>query len=346
MNQSPKIIAIYESRSEWAAQHKDLARRCGYEKFLESDESINEIIEAVMRAGIVIVKKKMSWDLSLVLEKEAKNEPQCLVWNLTDGGIYYSGSWVPEIARELKLPFLGSSSLTQMLCQNKPLLKTVAQGIGISTAKGLVFRRPLRSPIRIPEDFQPPFFVKPSLLDNGIGDKVANPICQTTDEAVSVANLLLQSGIDEVLVEMYLPGREFTVIAVEAKEGWIVECAEILHDGPGFFSSEVKGTENYFCEFQSNEISVELNRKALLLAEGIGLRDYFRADFRCDKNGEAQLLEVNSNPFLISNFFECFSKRYFSSLSKMIKSVVLQSYSRQFESSGYGQSKQTEFFLS
>jgi len=72
----------------------------------------------------------------------------------------------------------------------------------------------------------------------------------------------------------------------------------------------------------------------------------FGIDVENFKNGEAQLLEVNSNPFLISNFFECFSKRYFSSLSKMIKSVVLQSYSRQFESSGYGQSKQTEFFLS
>jgi len=135
-----------------------------------------------------------------------------------------------------------------------------------------------------PPTLVPPYFVKPTCLDNSIGDRVAAPICADPVQAITAVEKLFAAGINDVLVEEFLPGTEYSVVAANTG-AWLLECVRVEHDGPGYFSSVAKDANSFTCVVTDGDRERAMIALTHRLAEYIGLQDYFRADFRCDTAG-------------------------------------------------------------
>ena len=327
MVDGPTVFAVFESRNTWERENPQLAK-CGYGRFLEDDESIASIVEEIRQAGIPVKALPYSRTEFGSLLEELRRTPRSILWNLTDGYEFYVGANLPAFVQLAGLPHIGSGSYTQMLCQNKHHLKAVAQSLGIPCATGVSFNVDSKKPFIIPKEILPPYFVKPTRLDNGIGDQLASPICRDTLTALAAVEQLMHAGIKDVLIEEYLQGDEFTVVAANGGS-WVIECAHITYGSAEYFSSTLKDTDNSCTEFVSGPREQVMIAQSVYLSLAIKLQDYFRADFRCDSAGQPKLLEVNSGPFLVGHSFDELARRHFGTRPEMFKAIIMQSYGRQ-----------------
>lgn len=106
---------------------------------------------------------------------------------------------------------------------------------------------------------------------------------------------------DAVLVEGYVPGREFTVAILEGEP---LPVGEIIPRGE-FFDYECKYqpgmAQEVFPADLEESPARELQVLALRVHETLGLRDYSRVDFMMDKEGGFWCLEANTLPGLTAN---------------------------------------------
>lgn len=327
MNDQPTLFAVFELRRTWEEKHPELAKS-GYGRFLEEEESIAKIVDEIRSGGIVVKTWPYSFADFGTFLTEIRGTHRPLLWNLTDGYDCYIGANMPAFMQLALVPHIGSSSYVQMLCQNKHHLKAVADSLGIPIARGITFDAKSVKPFVIPENIPPPYFVKPSRLDNSIGDQIAPPVCPDASAALAAIDQLVQAGIPDVMVEEYLPGNEFSIVAVNG-ESWIVECARIIYEGEEYLSSATKDADDSRIEFVHGYKEDQMIAQAMRLATAIKLHDYFRADYRCDSSGHPRLLEVNSGPFLVSRVFDELAARHFGIRPEMFKAIITQSYLRQ-----------------
>lgn len=332
MQSSPEVFAVFERKSSWELSHAALANRCDYSRFLEDERSISIVIAEIRKAGVKVHPIDLAETTLPELLARIRASDRAILWNLTDGYDHYAGANIPAFARLAGIRHVGSGSYAQMLCQNKPHLKAVAASLGIPVARGTAFRSASATAGEILSEMVPPFFVKPARLDNSIGDRLAPPLCACAEEALGAVGRLMAAGVDEVLVEEFLPGDEYSVIAANTGD-WCVECGIIRYAGK-FFGSLAKDSEAYSCEFVRGDQCTRMIAHALRLAAGIKLRDYFRADFRCDIQGTPHLLEVNSSPFLVSHAFDRLGTLHFGSRSALFGQMISQSFTRQQEVTG------------
>ena len=101
---------------------------------------------------------------------------------------------------------------------------------------------------------------------------------------------------DEIVVEEYIKGREFSVAVVDNKAYPVIEIAPIQ----GFYDYKNKYQAGSTVETCPAEISPELTAKmqenAVKAAKALGLTGYSRLDFMMKENGEMYCLEANTLP--------------------------------------------------
>jgi D-alanine-D-alanine ligase len=150
--------------------------------------------------------------------------------------------------------------------------------------------------------------LKPEAEDASLG--IDQSSVAGTAEAIveGVARLRVSHGRD-VLIEAYLPGREFNVGILESPEPEALPIAEILYDVPDgswpILTYAAKWDEGSPEDLASRprcpaEVDPDLARLLGSLAveafRATGCRDYARVDFRLDADGSPMILEVNPNP--------------------------------------------------
>lgn len=177
MIEGPTVFAVFESKKAWEQRNPNLAK-CGYGRFLEDDESLSLIVEEIRQGGMEINAWSYEPGDFPSLLAELRSLPNSILWNLTDGYEFFAGANLPAFVQLAGVPHIGSGSYTQMLCQNKHHLKAVAQSIGILVTEGVSFNQETKRPLIIPRNIHPPYFVKPTRLDNSIGDQVVAPVCE------------------------------------------------------------------------------------------------------------------------------------------------------------------------
>lgn len=327
MQEVPTVFAVFEERRAWESSNPELAK-AGLGRFLEDEESIGVIVEEIRASGIPVQVWQYSKQNLSGLLKALKTEQRPILWNLTDGHELFRGSYFPAFMRLAGVPHIGSGSYAQMLCQHKHHLKAVAESMGIAASRGILFGKYSRRPFAIPPQIPPPYFVKPACLDNSIGDSFVPPICYDSLSALQAVEALVAAGIEEVLVEEYLPGDEFSFVAINGGQ-WVAECPQLHHSGPGYFSGELKDAEAYSYTYSQTEAISEMLVKGRLLASLLRLYDYYRVDFRVDVEGRPRLLEINTNPFLISKIFDDIAHRHFEGRPEMFRRMIFQSFMRQ-----------------
>jgi D-alanine-D-alanine ligase len=185
------------------------------------------------------------------------------------------------------LRFTGSGSLGSGLAMDKEVSKRLLRDAGIPTSEWGVW----------PVDAAAlgalgwPLVVKPANAGSSVGVTVAH------DAGELPAALDAARAVDrEVLVERFLPGREFTVGILGERAlgvGEIVPSHEI-------FDYECKYTPGMTREIFPADVPRELAERmrelALAAHRAFKLRDFSRLDFRLDAAGEPCVLEANTLP--------------------------------------------------
>ncbi len=197
------------------------------------------------------------------------------------------GGEVQGLLENAGLAFTGSGAVASSRAMDKTASKRLFRVAGIPAPEGTVWPA-ARADV---EALGLPMVVKPSRVGSTVGLTLMRDLSEI-DIAVGRA---LQFD-DEVLLERFLPGREYTVGVLD---GEALGVGEIVPPGE-IFDYHSKYTPGVAREVFPAEIDDELTERlrALGLAahRALGLRDFSRVDFRLDAAGEPYCLEVNTLP--------------------------------------------------
>jgi D-alanine-D-alanine ligase len=140
-----------------------------------------------------------------------------------------------------------------------------------------------------------PLFVKP--VSEGTGKGITEKsLVRSETELRQIVEYLLSRFSQPVLVEEYLPGREFTVGVIGSGDdavaigGMEIECKDNLP-----YSVEFKENYQIFCKYKpmSGEFAGECKTVALNVWKALGAVDGGRVDVKADRNGRSCFIEVN-----------------------------------------------------
>ncbi len=280
----------------------------------ESEHEVEFIVEhtrkALRAAGMTVDILGVGRD-PLVLVRELQERKPEVVFNLFEGLGDAGGTEATAagILEWLEIPFTGCPSPALSIARDKISSKRLLTGAGLPVA-GFLCLNDLRVPAC---PFEWPVIVKPAGQDASVGID-HNSVVSGQESLVRRVDHVLREHGGPVLVEEYLPGREFSVVVIErAGEGLVnLPAFEIRfeREGPGvwpIFTYDAKW-EIESEDFQHTPLDIpahideEMHRKLGRIAreafEALGCRDYARVDFRLDGLDEPRILELNPNPDL------------------------------------------------
>jgi D-alanine-D-alanine ligase len=230
-------------------------------------------------------------------ERLVKGDRWDMVFNICEGmhGIGREAQ-VPALLDAYQVPYVFSDTLTCALTLHKGFTKDVVGAAGVATpAYAMVINRSDIKNVKLAF----PVFAKPVAEGTGKGIN-ANSKINNAAELKQVCEQLLKQYKQPVLVERFLPGREFTVgILGTGEQAWALSSMEI---------ELLEGADSEIYSFRNKEECEELVRYTLLAPgklrrdieklalrawQALGCRDAGRIDVRLDENNKANFLEVN-----------------------------------------------------
>jgi D-alanine-D-alanine ligase len=223
-----------------------------------------------------------------------------LVFNIAEGVHGRSReAQVPALLEMYGIPYTCSDALVCALTLDKAMTKRVIQSAGLYTPRFAV----VTSPAGLESlDLQYPLFAKPLAEGTGKGVDKHSRI----DSAAALKRVclrLLERFRQPVLVEEYLPGREFTTAVLgtgrDAQVLGTMEIAVLANAPAGDYSYEVKEQceecVHYF-PMPHGALRDEVEQLALQAYRVLECRDTGRVDIRLDAKGRPAFIEINPLP--------------------------------------------------
>jgi len=285
-----KIGITYDLRDDYLKQGYSAEETAEFDR----EDTIQAIDEALVSLGFETDRIGNVKDLVKGL---ASGHRWDLVFNIAEGlhGISREAQ-VPALLDAYKIPYTFSDPLVLALTLDKGLTKTIIRQAGIETADFSVVKD--ASDIdKISLPF--PLFAKPVAEGTGKGISDASRI-ESKQELAEACSHLLKQFRQPVLVETYLPGREFTAGIVGTDgDARIVGIMEVLfkdnHTGDTIYSYANKANYEEVIEYRIPEAEAiqKCSDLALKSWKVLGCRDGGRIDIRMDSDGIANFIEVN-----------------------------------------------------
>jgi len=200
---------------------------------------------------------------------------------------------VQAILDVIGVPYTGSGHLSSALAMDKDLAKRVVRDHGIAVP-AWVMAPATAAQVREAVGF--PCVVKPSKQGSSVGMSLVR---RGRDLAKAVSAAARYD--DEVMIEAYVPGREFTVGILGDDALPVVEIRP-KHE---LFDYECKYTPGMADEIAPAPIDAALAARlqdaARRAHRALKLGGYSRIDFPADENGTAFFLEANTLPGMTAN---------------------------------------------
>jgi len=219
-----------------------------------------------------------------------------LIFNICEG-LYGLGreAQVPALLDAYNISYVFSDVLVTALTLHKGMTKRVVRDLGIPTPDFCVVTKPSEiDTIDLPY----PLFVKPVAEGSGKGITPHSKV--TSPQALrDYCQLLLKIYQQPVLVETFLPGREFTVGIVgtgeDARALAVIEVLLLDEAEPEVYSYANKENYEKLINYVLTEEAVAqvCQQTALQAWRGLNCRDAGRVDLRLDHQGVPNFLEVN-----------------------------------------------------
>ena len=196
----------------------------------------------------------------------------------------------------LKIPYTGPGVQASQIAMDKVKTKMVLEMKNVPTAKWS-----LASPDTEKPPLPLPVVVKPPCDGSSVGiSKVSTESDwpKARDLAFSAitssSQVLKTSAPPTVLVEEFIPGREFTVAVVDGKAWPVIEI--IAKDGWYGYEEKYTSNETRYPFLEDGELSSKMQKIAVDAYRAVGCRGVTRVDFRVSPLGRCYVLELNTSP--------------------------------------------------
>lgn len=232
-----------------------------------------------------------------LIQRLAAGDRWDLVFNIAEGmhGVGREAQ-VPAILDVYAIPYTFSDPVVMGISLDKALTKRVLRDAGLPTPDFCLIERPQDLEM---VDLDYPLFAKPVAEGTGKG---ITPDSRIEDEAQlrEVCTALLERYHQPVLVERYLPGREFTVGLLGT--GPAAEAIGTLEVAllPGAEDQVYSYVNKERCEelvdyrlVTDTDIDGRARDLSLRAWRALGCRDAGRVDLRADAAGGLSILEIN-----------------------------------------------------
>jgi D-alanine-D-alanine ligase len=296
----PTRVLVLYNEPTLPADHRDA----------DSEHEVTETVEAVDKAltaaGYAVSRLGVSRDPGPLVAGIRKARPD-VVFNLFEGLPDFGDTeaFAVGLLEWLGLPYTGCPFQPLALARNKPLAKQLLRGARLPTPDSFVVDR-------LPVGDCPlawPVIVKPSNQDASVGVDQGS-VVTSQEDLERRAEFIMDEYGPPVLVEEFIPGREFNVGIVEAPDLRVLPLAEIrfISDDPKHwpivtYDAKWKpGTPDYEVTPPvtgpdvPRRMKARLERLAKQAFRVLGCKDYARVDFRVKPPAKPYILEVNPNP--------------------------------------------------
>ena len=303
-----------------------------------SEEDSAEFDAEVTIAGIVGALSALGHDpvrignVRALAQRLVAGERWEAVFNICEG-LHGLGreAQVPGLLDAYGIPYVFSDGLTLAVSLDKGWTKRIVGAAGVPTPAFAVIERISDiAKVRLPF----PLFAKPMAEGSGKGVDTRSRV-NNRAELKAVATELLARFRQPVLVETYLPGREFTIgIVGTGDEARSLGVMEIMPKDNAHTTDY--GFENKECcdEFVGYRlIDDAVARAAVEVALGawraLRCRDGGRIDIRCDAKGAPQFIEANPLAGLNPEHSDlCFIARFAGLAYQDLIGLIMSSFLR------------------
>ena len=198
---------------------------------------------------------------------------------------------------KMGIPYTGPGAAASLVAMDKVKTKMVLEMNAVPTAKWT-----LASPGDEKSPLPLPVVVKPPCDGSSVG---ISKVSRDDEWAPALdAALKAMKSPSEVLVEEYIPGREFTVGVID---GEALPAIEIVAKGGWYGYHEKYDSEETRYPFLRDQADPEpaleekLRDAALKAYRAVGCRGVTRVDFRVSSLGRCYVLELNTSPGFTSH---------------------------------------------
>jgi D-alanine-D-alanine ligase len=292
MDRRLRIGLTYDLRSEYLALGYTEEETAEFDR----EETVASLASALQRLGHTTDR---IGNIQQLVKRLAQGHRWDLVFNIAEGmhGIGREAQ-VPAVLDAYGIPYTFSDPLVMSLTLHKGMTKRVVRDAGIPTPDFIEVEIASEAETT---PFGPPYFVKP--VAEGTGKGIShNSIVRRRKDLPEACRQLLEAFRQPVLIERFLPGREFTVgIAGTGHRAQVLGTMEVLllpDAEPAVYSYHNK--ENYealvryrLMRPDEDPLIAAVEDVALRAWRILGCRDAGRLDLRCDQKDRPQFMEVN-----------------------------------------------------
>lgn len=289
-----KIGFTYDLRSEYIKMGFSEEETAEF----DSDSTIDAIEETLQGLGHEVSRIGNIYELTKQL---AMGNRWDLVFNISEG-LHGSAreSQVPALLDAYSIPYTFSDPLSLALCLDKAVTKKLLLHAGVPTPEFFVIDslNDIKHETRLQENIFP-LFVKP--LTEGTGKGITSEsIVRDVAAFKKQCEKLLSVFNQPVLVETYLPGREFTAGITGTGEN--AECIGVMEiklgkeaepDVYSYLNKEFYEKRVTYSLVTDKRIIREATDIALQAYKILGCRDAGRVDLKADEKGKLYFLEIN-----------------------------------------------------
>lgn len=269
----------------------------------DSPETVRAIKEAIVSYGHEVVELEATAELSALLPAAGLD----VAFNIAEGiGGRARESQVPALLELLGVPYTGSDPTAIALSLDKAVAKRLVQQVGLATPAFVLMATGRE---RLPKNWTFPAIVKPVAEGSSKGVTRTSVVQDEKALRAMVAEQATRYG-QAMLVEAYLPGREFTLGLLGERKPRVLPPLEVRftdnsdpHPVYAFDSKFYsRGVELQVPAQVDPALGKELQRVARAAFIALGCRDVARIDLRLDKQGRVHFIECNPLPGLAPGF--------------------------------------------
>jgi len=284
-----KIGMTYDLRSDYLALGMTEEKTAEFDR----EDTISAIEESLRALGH---ETDRVGHVKGLVSRLARGDRWDFVFNIAEGvNGFGREAQVPALLEAYDIPYTFSDPLTLTLTLHKGMAKHVIRDRGIPTAAFSVIEDPEAvSSVDLPF----PLFAKPVAEGTGKGISARSKIRNEGDLRETCSFMLREYG-QPVLLETFLPGREFTVgILGNGRTARSLGVLEVVLRGnaePAAYSYHNKKEYETLVEYRLVEDGEARRAAEVALSswKALGCRDGGRVDLRSDDRGVPCFIEVN-----------------------------------------------------
>lgn len=257
------------------SSEREISLKSGKEVIEKLDKNKYEVIPIILNSKSEVIEKVKGIDFAF----------------LALHGKFGEDGTVQAILESLNIKYSGSRILTSAICMDKNQSKRIMKSEGVRTASWFTVKKVSD----IPKDIiKYPVIVKP----NSGGSSVATFIAKTIEEVINYVEEALKYD-EEVMIETYVPGEEYTVCMLN---GEALPIVSIKSTGE-FFDFTSKYTDGGAKEeiiSIPKLLEAEMKEISLKCYKIFNCKAYIRVDFIVSNN-VPYVLELNTLPGMTKN---------------------------------------------